>query len=63
MNYEEDLIAAFKNIGVPIRAYDIPIILRLGADRYLNQIRVNTNEENLSTIYIVLNELRQLNAK
>lgn len=59
MDYKQDLQTAFKTIGVSIRQEDVQTILQLGADRYLNQIRFNTTEENLSTIYIILNEMRQ----
>lgn len=56
---KQDLIHSFNNIGVSISDDDIPTIMRLGADRYLNQIRFSTTEECMSSIYIILHEMRE----
>lgn len=57
----QDLIIAFESIGIEIGEDDINTILRLGADKYLSNIRFCTSEESLATIYIILNELRSSN--
>lgn len=53
-----DLIDAFQKIGVEITKEDIPIILRLGADKYLDNIHYRPNEECMSSIYIIISEMR-----
>jgi hypothetical protein len=59
MNYREDLINEFNKIGVHIERLDIPEILKTGADLFLQRRGLNTSEENMSSLYIVLNEARQ----
>jgi hypothetical protein len=59
----QDLITAFKSIGIEIREDDIYTILRLGADRYLNGVRFTTSEESLAEIYIIMSEMRETKIK
>jgi hypothetical protein len=56
---KQDLILAFAVVGIIITEDDVDTVLRLGADRFLNQVRFTTTEENMSCIYIILCELRQ----
>lgn len=56
----QDLIEAFERIGVPIVKDDIQTILRIGADKYLNNVNHSPGEESMSGIYIILSELKQL---
>jgi len=55
----QDLITAFAVIGITIIEDDVETILRLGADRFLNQVRFSASEECMSTIYIIITELRE----
>ena len=57
----QDLVDELHKIGVEIDLYDVPVILRVGIERYLDAIRYNTNQESLSQIHIILCELRNNN--
>jgi hypothetical protein len=56
---KQDLITAFAILGVNIIDDDVDIVLRLGADRFLNQVGFSTCEESMSGIYIILNSIRE----
>lgn len=55
----KDLITAFHEIGLPITMIDVPIVLRLGADRYLQTVRFEINAESLSALHILIHCLRE----
>lgn len=59
MSYTQDLQEAFKNIGVTITASDVDEIIKIGADQFLNLRGLNTTEESMSSIYIILVEMRE----
>lgn len=61
MNYPQDLQAAFQNIGVAITPRDVEVICRIGADRFLDLKGFHASEENMSSIYIILSEMKQNN--
>lgn len=55
----QDLKDAFDSFGISITEDDVLTILRIGADKYLSNVRFNTNEENMSEVYIILSEMRE----
>lgn len=58
MDHSQDLIAAFSQIGVTVCSNDIPLIMRRGADQFLKDKGYSTNEEVMSSIYIIMSEAR-----
>lgn len=55
----QDLINQLDRLGIVITADDVPTILRLGIDRFLSNVRFITDQESLSQVHIILNEMRQ----
>lgn len=55
----QDLVAMLKDLGVKATLADIPSIMQIGLDRFIDQQGKVIIPENLDGLYIILNTMRQ----
>lgn len=56
---ETTLIKTFEQFGITITTYDIPEVLRLGADTFLLKRGAAVPDKHLDEIYLILHEMRE----